>query len=51
MIRKLTRLQTLLAGGAFALAGIGGTTAAALADSPAPAVDTAAVVQAADGPG
>jgi hypothetical protein len=48
MARKLTRLQTLLAGGAFALAGIGGTTAAALADqapAPAPAsTDTAAAV-------
>jgi hypothetical protein len=33
MTRKLTRLQTLLAGGAFALAGIGGTTAALAHDS------------------
>jgi hypothetical protein len=51
MTRKLTRLQTLLAGGAFALAGIGGTTAAALAaDSPAPATTdtTAAAVQTVD---
>ena len=53
MARKLTRLQTLLAGGAFALAGIGGTTAAALADqAPAPAPAStdaaAAVVQAVD---
>ena len=51
MARKLTRLQTLLAGGAFALAGIGGTTAAALAaDSPAPATTdtTAAAVQTVD---
>jgi hypothetical protein len=48
MARKLTRLQTLLAGGAFALAGIGGTTAAALADqapaTPAAADPTAAAV-------
>jgi hypothetical protein len=49
MTRKLTRLQTLLAGGAFALAGIGGTTAALATDhTPAPttsAADTTAVVQ------
>ena len=44
MTRKLTRLQTLLAGGAFALASIGGITSAALADTtPTPAsADTAA---------
>ena len=36
MTRKLTRLQTLLAGGAFALAGIGGS-AAALANDTTPA--------------
>ena len=49
MTRKLTRLQTLLAGGAFALAGIGGGTAAAFgADQPAttPAAETVAAVQA-----
>jgi hypothetical protein len=33
MTRKLTRLQTLLAGGAFALAGIGGSAAALAADA------------------
>lgn len=52
MTRKLTRLQTLLTGGAFALAGIGGTTAALTADhSPAttPTTDTtAAAVQTVD---
>ena len=52
MTRKLTRLQALLTGGAFALAGIGGTTAALISDNaPAtPATDTnaAAVVQAVD---
>ena len=33
MTRKLTRIQTLLAGGAFALAGIGGSAAALAADT------------------
>jgi hypothetical protein len=47
MARTLTRLQTLLAGGAFALAGIGGTASAALAHdtTTAPTADTAAAVQ------
>ena len=38
MTRKLTRLQTLFTGGAFALAGIAGAPAAALAADPSPAV-------------
>ena len=38
MTRKLTRFQTLFAGGAFALAGIAGTPAAALAADHTPAV-------------
>ena len=38
MTRKLTRLQTLFTGGAFALAGIAGAPAAALAADPGPAV-------------
>ena len=37
MARTLTRLQALLAGGAFTLAGIGGVTTAALSDNPTPA--------------
>jgi hypothetical protein len=47
MARKLTRLQTLLAGSAFALAGIGGSASAALAHdtTAAPTTDTAAAVQ------
>ena len=46
MTRKLTRLQALFAGGAFALAGIAGTPAAALAADQGPAVTdpTAAAV-------
>ena len=55
-MRKLTRLQSIVAGGAFALAGIGGVSASALAAQPAStATDPAAVtvaqpVQAASGP-
>ncbi len=50
MTGKLTRLQTLLTGGAFALAGIGGgTTAAFGADAPAgPVVTDTVAVAAAD---
>ncbi|HEX5994319.1 MAG TPA: hypothetical protein VFY84_04170, partial [Jiangellales bacterium] len=45
MTRKLTRLQTLFTGGAFALAGIAGAPAAALAADQAPVTDpTAAAV-------
>ena len=46
MTRKLTRLQTLLTGGAFALAGIGGGTAAAFGADQPTTPDTAAVAQA-----
>jgi len=42
MTRKLTRLQTIIAGGAFALAGIGGVTATALGHDTTPATTTAA---------
>jgi hypothetical protein len=47
MTRKLTRLQTLFTGGAFALAGIAGAPAAALAADPGPVTDpaTTAVVE------
>ena len=50
-MRKLTRLQSIIAGGAFTLAGIGGVTATALGhdSNPAPATsaaqDTVAAVQ------
>src|SRR5262245_51892019 len=46
MTRKLTRLQSIIAGGAFAVAGIGGVTATALGADPAsaaPTTDAAAV--------
>ena len=47
MTRKLTRIQTLLAGGAFALAGIGGSAAALAADTtPAAAAETTTVAAA-----
>src|SRR5262245_24715166 len=52
IMRKLTRLQSIIAGGAFTLAGIGGVTATALGhDSSTPAntsaaQDTVAAVQA-----
>ena len=42
MTRKLTRLQTLFTGGAFALAGIAGAPAAALAADSSPVTDPAA---------
>jgi hypothetical protein len=42
MTRKLTRLQTLFTGGAFALAGIAGAPAAALAADTGPVTDPAA---------
>jgi hypothetical protein len=45
MTRKMTRLQALFTGGAFALAGIAGAAAPALAADPAPAkADQAAAV-------
>ena len=47
MTRKLTRLQTLLAGGAFALAGIGGSAAALATDTtPAAAAETTTIAAA-----
>ena len=52
MARTLTRLQALLAGGAFTLAGIGGVTTAALSDNPTPApasvASAASVVESVD---
>ena len=51
MTRKLTRIQSLIAGGAFALAGIGGTTAALVTHDQPAAAETStaqAAVQAVD---